>query len=140
MGDNNDLAELKAEQRHMNTTMMDIADNVKKLTDFMVEQSAQARANEEKFLRIHQRIDDGEKCQREQEHSLTVLTTEVIPSIERDAAVKGALWKMVGAVSIPVGTAIGSIVWAVTRFNNDSAKELSLLKEAIQALIKTNGG
>ena len=38
MGDNNDLAELKAEQRHMNSTMADIADNVKKLTDFMVEQ------------------------------------------------------------------------------------------------------
>lgn len=140
MGDNNDLAELKAEQRHMNSTMADIADNVKKLTDFMVEQSAQARANEEKFLRIHQRIDDAEKRQREQEHSLLTLTTEVIPSIERDAAVKGAFWKMVGAVSIPVGTAIGSIVWATTKFNGDSAKELSLLKEAVQALVKLNGG
>ena len=140
MADSSDLAELKAEQRHINSTMKDIADNVKRLTDFMVEQSAQARANEERFLRIHQRIDDAEKRQGEQEHSVTVLTTEVIPSIERDAAVKGAFWKMVGAVSIPMGTAIGSIVWATCRFSGKEAEELSLLKEAVQALVKLNSG
>jgi len=140
MGDNNDLTELKAEQRRMNLTMADIASNVKKLTDFMVEQSAQSRANEEKFLRIHHRIDEADKRQHEQERSMIALTTEVIPSIERDAAVRGAFWKMVGAVSIPVGTAIGSVVWATTKLNGDSVKELSLLKEAVIALVKLNSG
>lgn len=137
MGDNNDLADLKADMRHMNATMINIAENVKKLTDFMVEQSAQTRANEEKFLRIHQRVDDLQHRQDEHDRSMIVLTTDVIPSIERDAAVKGAFWKMVGAVSIPVGTAIGSIVWATSKVNTD---ELKLLREAIDALVKMNGG
>jgi len=131
----NDLAELKVEQRHMTVAMSEIAESVKKLTQFMMEQHAVSRANEEKFTRLHARIDANQDRICEQERSMNTMTTEIIPSIERDAAVKGAFWKMVGAVSIPIATAIGTIVWATSRFNDQSA-----LTEAVQTLIKIQGG
>ena len=136
MSDNVAVSDLKADMSRMSATIESIADNVKKLTEFMVEHSAQSRANEEKFSRTHHRINDLEERVRDLEHSLMTLSTDVIPSIKSDAAVKGAFWRMVGAVSIPVMGCLWSVIWAMNKFADNSARDIALIKEAAQTLVK----
>jgi len=139
MGDN-DLSRLEADVRVMNGSLTEMAKNMKELTAFMVEQASQAKANEEKFLRIHERIDANERESRDLEGSLLELTTRVIPAIQTEAAVKGSYWKIAAAISLPVATVVGSVLWAISTGSTSTDAKIAALITAVEALVKLNGG
>jgi hypothetical protein len=139
-----DLAEMKADVRHTNKTMERVAKNVEKLTEFMVESSAQARATDEKFLRLHEQIDNVGHRTDENTHSINTMMTEIIPDLERDAAVKGQNWKIAGAVAVPICTVVGTGLWWVAKLQAEAltsrAGEAEALASAIAKAIAAAAG
>lgn len=119
-------SKLDVEIRHINATLQSLSVSMTKLSDFMVEQSAQSRANEEKLIRIHQRIDNNEHRVNHIEQSLITLTTEVIPQIEQDAAIKGEYWKIVAAIALPLAAGLWGL-WVA-------------LSEAVDKIVTAIGG
>jgi hypothetical protein len=129
---------VRKEQEHMEKSLDRMAVSIEKMADFMIESKASERANEQKIIRIHERIDSNDSRLNEMNRAMIAVTTEVIPHLEQEVA-KNSLsssvfWKFIFMLVVPMCSGIGTVLYL---FQESQRAQLNAI---IQALGNMSGG
>ena len=94
---------VREEQIHIEKSLEKIAASMEKMADFMIETKSIESANREKFVRLHERIDNNESRINEQSQSFINLSHDVTKNT--------SFWKFAFMIIVPVCTAIGTMIF-----------------------------
>ncbi len=129
-------AVVRDEQAHIEKNLDRIAASIEKMADFMIETKANERANDQKFIRIHERIDNHDYRISEQNQGLITITTEVIPQIEQEVArntlSSGVFWKFIFMLVVPMCSGIGTVLYL---FQQSQETQMRAILEAIAQMV-----
>ena len=127
--------EVRVAQAPMERTLNNLATSMEKLADHMIESKAIERSNEQKFIRVHERIDDNTHRMNEQTHSLVTLTTDVIPQLEREVTKNtlssGVFWRFIFILATPLCGGIGTVLYL---FQDSQKEQVKMMIEAVKLL------
>lgn len=134
-------AVVRDEQAHIEKTLDRMADSMEKMADFMVETKASERANEQKFIRIHERIDDNDHRTNEHGEAIITITTEQIPHLSQEVAKNtlstSVFWRFFFMLIVPLCSGLGTVLYV---FNQSQKTQMEAVIEAIKMIAKTMGG
>lgn len=129
-------AVVRDEQAHIEKNLDRIAASIEKMADFMIETKANERANDQKFIRIHERIDNHDYRINEQNQGLITITTEVIPHIEQEVArntlSSGVFWKFIFMLVVPMCSGIGTVLYL---FQQSQETQMRAILEALAQMV-----
>ena len=121
-------AVVRKEQEHMEKSLDRMAVSIEKMADFMIETKASERANEQKIIRIHERIDCNDTRLNQQSRTLMAVTTEVIPHLEKEVVKNtlssGVFWKFIFMLVAPMCTGIGTILYLFQKSQETQLKSI----------------
>lgn len=133
-------AVVRDEQAHMEKTLDRVADSIEKLAEFMVESKANEKATEQKFIRVHERIEGNEHRINEQGQSLLTLTTHEIPAIQQEVAKNtlsaSVFWRFFFMLIMPLCSGLGGIFYI---FNRSQEAQMQAIIDAIKLIAKSLG-
>lgn len=134
-------AVVRDEQAHIVKTLDRLAVSMEAMAGFMVEAKASERANEQKFIRVHERIDDHDKRVNDQNSAIIKLSTEVIPQIEQEVAKNtlsaNVFWRFIFMIVVPLCSGLGAVLYI---FRQSQETQMKAVLEAIKMIAKTAGG
>ncbi len=134
-------AVVRDEQAPIQKTLDRLANSMDKMADFMVETKASERANEQKFIRVHERIDDHDHRINAQNQGLMAVTTKVIPQIEQEVAKNtlsaGVFWKFIFMLVVPLCSGLGTVLYL---FQQSQKSQMGAIVEAIKLIGKAVSG
>lgn len=129
-------AVVRDEQAHIEKNLDRIADSMEKMADFMIETKANESANDQKFIRIHERIDNHDYRINEQNQGLITIATEVIPHIEQEVArntlSSGVFWKFIFMLVVPMCSGIGAVLYL---FQQSQETQMKAILEVITRMV-----
>jgi len=134
-------AVVRDEQAHIEKTLDNIAGSIEKMADFMAKTKAEEKANEQKFIRVHERIDGHDHRINEQSQSLITITAELLPSLEQEVAKNtlstGVFWKFLLMAVTPLVSGLGAVLWI---FQKAQQTQNEAISRAISELAKALAG
>lgn len=134
-------AVVRDEQAHIEKTLDQIAVSIEKMADFMAKSKAEEKANEQKFIRVHERIDGHDHRINEQSQSLITITAELLPSLEQEVAKNtlstGVFWKFLLMAVTPLVSGLGAVLWI---FQKAQQTQNEAISRAISELAKALAG
>lgn len=120
---------------HIEKTLDRVADSMEKMSDFMIDAEANNRANDQKFIRVHERIEGHEHRINDVNQSILTITTDVIPGIEQEVAKNtlssGVFWKFIFMLVVPLCSGVGTILYV---FQSSQKAQISAIVEAIKLM------
>jgi len=131
---------VREENHRLEKTMSRLADSVEKMVAAVNELAIQSHVTEEKFTRVHERIDEIQNSVSLVSKGLMTVTTEVLPELEATVAVTSfssqKMWKIAFAITLPL--IVGA--WGVLeRFNSLQADQMKTIVSALKELGKVIG-
>ena len=131
---------VQAENKHIEKSLSRLADSVEKMVTAVNELAIQSKVTEEKFTRVHERIDEAQTAANQANQSIMTMTTQVLPDLEANVAVNSfssqKMWKIAFAITLPL--ILGA--WGVLeRFNSLQSDQIKIIADAISKLGKTVG-
>jgi len=125
---------VRDENVHIEKSLSRVADSLDEMGRVMIEIMSSSRENDQKIIRIHERLDVSDQRINEQMQSLLTLSTDVIPGIEQEVA-KNSLssavfWKFMLGVIIPISTSLGAVLYL---FQQSQKTQMSSLISAIKS-------
>ncbi len=132
---------VREENKYIEKTMTRLAESVEKMVEAVNKLAIQSHVTEEKFTRVHERIDNIKDLANAANKGVMSITTEILPDIEANVAINSfsmnKMWKIALAITLPL---LGGAWVMVERFNNVQAGQTKILMDAIKELVKVAAG
>ena len=122
---------IQQENQIMKETMNKLAKSMDRMAESLIQLTTQSSVNEEKFVRVYQRIDDTHKLANETNKGLLAVTTEILPDLETKVALNSFTLNKMWKISLIIAAPIIAGLWALLeRFHSvQSAHMTTVIKE-----------
>ena len=134
-------AVVRDENRHLEQAITRLTESVDRVVHTVAELAAQSKANDEKFVRVHERIDEVHHMFEDTNRAMLTITTDTLPELETSVAVNSfsaeKMWKIAFVVAVP----LVSGMWAVLdSFSASQKEQTAIIAEAVRLLATAVGG
>lgn len=131
---------VREENKDLSSNMARMIDSMEKMAGAIGELTAQSKANDEKFNRVHERIDEIGTLASNSNNQVVDILSNRLPEIEATVAVNSfssdKVWRFALVVAVPL---VGGM-WAVfERLNSAQLEQAKLIATALKSIATTSG-